>query len=123
MADAYGVGDNKEFAVAGTGQITIHLYNSEGKTAANDDPATGNYYIDNPRVAKKFVLRTDQTLQIVKLGSLHNITLTNPITVAIGDGTVIPAAGIHREEYDAPTVHYITLNIQTANTNLKLRVY
>lgn len=121
-SNVFGIGDNKEFGVATAGIITVYFYNASGKTAANDDPANGNYYFSNPRTAKQFILRTDQTVQITEIGHLQATILTDPITVAIGDGTVVPASGLHREKYEHPVVSYLKINIQTANTNLKIRI-
>lgn len=119
----YGVGDNKEFMVATAKDITIYFYNSESKTSVNDDPTAGNYYIDNLRVAKEIIVRYDQTIQILKVGCLQNTNFTDPISCAIGDGTVEPASGIWKEVYEGPIAIYIQVRILTDNTSLKVRVY
>ncbi len=116
----YGIGENKEFSVATTGVITVFFYNSAGLTSANDDTANRNYYFDNQRVAKKYVLRTNQTIEITEIGSIQSPTITDPITVAIGSD---PASGKHREEFDGSVVTHLKINILTTNTNLKLRTY
>ena len=121
-AEAYGVGDNKEFSVATIGEITVYFFNSSGKTATDDDPNNRVYYFSNPRTVKRYIIRYDQTIAINQVGSLQNITLTDPITCAIGDGTIEPATGAYKERYESPTVSYLKINILTENTNLKIRI-
>lgn len=113
-----GVGDNKEFSVAATGLITV-TFRSE-LNSGDDNTTTGQYYFNIDRTVRKFVLRTNQTIEITRLNGL---TLTDPITVAIGDGSITPASGIHKEEYDQPILASMQLRILTTNTNLKLRMY
>ncbi len=114
-----GVGENKEFTVATVGVITINLSNIDDKTSANDDPSAGEYYLNNQITARKYVLRFNQSIEITQI---NNRVFADPTSLVIGDGSVVPAAGIHREEYDQPTVQTIKINILTANTNIKLRV-
>lgn len=113
-----GVGENKEFTVATVGVITIYLSNIEDKTSANDDPSARQYYLNAHLVARKFVLRFNQSIEITQI---NDRVFTDPTSLVIGDGSVVPATGIHREEYDQATVQTIKINILTANTNIKLR--
>ncbi len=114
-----GIGDNKEFSVATTGEITI-FFNNTSLTSADDDVDNRNYYFDTSKSRRKFVLRVDKSVTITKE---NGETLTNPITVNIGDGSITPATGIHREEFDTLVLQSITINVLTANTNIKLRIY
>lgn len=115
---AEGIGDNKEFSVATTGEILIDFISV--LKASNDDPTNRNYYFNTSRSVRKWVLRADQTVEITELNAT---VLTNPTSVVIGDGTSFPASAVHREEYDQPRLYQMKINILTANTNLKLRIY
>ena len=112
-------GDNKEITIASTGNITLYFQNNSGLTSADDNPTIGNYYLDSNKIRRLITLRTDQSLQIL---GMNGETYTDPITVAIGDGTIEPASGKYEENFRFLLISSITLNIQTANTNLKLKV-
>jgi len=114
------IGENKEFSVANTSTITLNFNDPTGKTSANDNATTGVYYTDVAHPRRKFVLRCNQSIQINKI---NGVTLTDPISVVIGDGSVVPASAIHKEEYDFPTLISMEIEVLTANTNIKLRVY
>ena len=113
------IGDNKEITVATTGEITLWFYRT-GYSSVNDNITAREYYFDKQKVARKFVIRTNQTITITEM---NGTVLTDPTTIAIGDGTVIPASGYHKEEFDDAAVYSIKLNILTADTELKIRKY
>ena len=115
-----GIGDNKEFSVVTTGKITIYIQNEGGLTSANDDVTNRNYYFNTSRSRRKYVLRIDQTVKITKI---NGETLTDPISVVIGDGSLTPDSGMHKEEFDVTLLQNMEIDVLTANTNIKLRVY
>lgn len=102
-------GDNKEFAVSGVADVTLHFGNVGGKTSA-DDTAT-NKYFDNHVTATKFAVRADQT--ILEVG-VNNKTFTDPVTIILNT--------THTEKYDTPFVSKIVLRTTSAGTtNIKVR--
>ena len=80
------IGDNKEFSVATTGEITVFFYNATNQTSVNDDTTNKNYYFDNNRSARKYVLRADKSVEITEI---NTTVLTDPISATIGDGTFV----------------------------------
>ena len=109
------VGDNKEFSVVTTGEITIHFFNVGNLTSVNDNTTTKNYYFDKNKSTRKYVLRTNQAVEITEI---NGVVMTDPITVAL-----ISSSGYHREEFDDTTAYKIKINILTGNTNIKIRKY
>ena len=112
------VGDNIEFVSDTAGdEITIYFYTPAGTTSSSDTPT--EKYCDTSRRRRKFVLRTDQSLQILEE---NGVVMTDPITVAIGDGSVIPATGKHTERLNSQILVNMKIRCPTANTNVKIRV-
>ncbi len=109
------IGDNKEFSVVTTGEITVHFFNSGNLTSVNDNTTTKNYYFDKNKSTRKYVLRTNQAVEITEV---NDVVLTDPITVAL-----ISSSGLHKEEFDDIAVYKIKINVITANTNIKIRKY
>ncbi len=93
------VGDNREFAVDGQEDITIYFNNNENKTSEHDT-ATAKYMNNNGSM-RIFTIIADKTFQIV---SYDKITLTDPDTVRIGDGSTAPAIAMRTENFITPIV-------------------
>ena len=102
------VGDNKEFTLLTTDEVTVYL-NDSTKTSA-DDTASSKYF-NTWGAVKYFCLRTDQTIHIT---SMNGITFTDPITVLINKS--------HTEKFDTPMVIKMCLKSTVAGTNVKIRV-
>ena len=113
MVDVEGEGENKEFAIALISDVTIYV-NDSTNTSANDT-AIKKYFdnqLPNPFAsAKKFALRSDNTVQIV---SINNVTFTDPYTAIVDKGI--------SETFDVPTVWKMVIRTTAVNTAVKLRI-
>ena len=103
MATGDFVGDNIEFTAIEIGDYTIYCI--EGT-----DSEFTKYAQNNTGTAKKFSLRTDQTVTILKE---NGITFSDPITVILNKEYV--------EKEDVAFLTSITLRVATASTAIKFR--
>ena len=90
-----------------TGDYTIYLQHNT-KTSANDTEFAK--YSDNSLTARKFTIRTNQSVDLVQL---NEIVFTNPTTIIINKA--------HREIRNSPIISKMILRIGVANTNIKVR--
>ena len=103
------VGDNKEFAVSGVEDVTVHFVNSSGLTSSDD--TVNDKYVDSAVSVMKFNIRNDQT---VKLVGINDRVFTDPVTIILDKG--------HTENFDVGVVGRITLRTTVAGiTNIKVR--
>ena len=111
-------GDNKEFGVDGTKDVTFY-FSKSGYTSANDTET--EKYGDRHKIARRFVIRANKSFQIV---SYDDATFTDPIPVVVGDGTIVPASAIHKEDLDARGLTSMLLRTSEASgtlTEFKIR--
>ena len=101
-------GDNLEFNVASTSDVTINFADSSN-TSANDTATTK--YTDTSKRRKAFCLRPNKAVQII---SFNGVALTDPYSCK--------ANGSITENWDTPLITSIVIRVITADTNLKLRV-
>ena len=111
-------GDNREFGIDGSEDVTIHFNNEENKTSA-DDTATDKY-MNNSGNARIFTIINDKTIQIISYddGSPDGITLTDPDTINIGDGSLVPALGKRTENFITPIIAKMVIRTGEATGNL-----
>ncbi len=109
-----GLGDNIEFTAVATGDYEIFLQHNSN-TSANDTEF--EKYPDNPdgtdgsgKTARKFTLRTNQSVDIVEL---NGVAFTDPITVIINKA--------HTELRNTPIIFKMKIRTGVANTAIKVR--
>lgn len=110
------IGDNKEFGIINKvdGDVTVYFFHETLNTSSNDTATTK--YMDTNKTRTEFVLRTDQTIQIVQLGSR---VFTDPVTCVI-NGSITETEMKDRRYTSA--FDKIVLRATVDNTNVKLRV-
>ena len=99
-------GDNIEFTAASIGDYTI-TFNTTGT-----DTDTSKFVKNNPRTARKFIIRTDQSASLVKL---NKVEFTNPATIVINKS--------HIEERNVPLISKMVIRTTVTNTAIKIRWY
>ena len=111
-------GDNKEFGVDGTKDVTFY-FSKSGYTSANDTET--EKYGDRHKIERRLVIREKKSFKIV---SYDDATFTDPIPVVVGDGTIVPASAIHKEDLDARGLTSMLLRTSEASgtlTEFKIR--
>ena len=98
------VGDNIECTAVDIDDYTI-TFNQRGT-----DTATSKFSIANTQTARKFIVRVDQTTDLIQINS---IIFTDPIQITIDKS--------HRETRNVPVINKIVLRTNTTNTKIKVR--
>ena len=98
------VGDNIEFTAVDIDDYII-TFNKTGT-----DTATSKFPIANTQTARKFIVRVDQTTDLIQINS---IIFTDPIQITIDKS--------HRETRNVPVINKIVLRTNTTNTKIKVR--
>ena len=100
-------GDNIEFTAIDTGEYEIFLTHNT-KTSA-DDTATEKYP-NNPKTARKFIIRTNRSTDLLEL---NGVTFTNPITIILNKA--------HIETRNNASIFKMKLRTSVENTTIKVR--
>lgn len=104
------VGENKEFTIVAKSDVEV-FFNDADNTSANDT-ATKVYFDNDVYLGvKAFVLRPNQTVQIV---SINGVVFTDPYT-CIKDTSIT-------EKLDTPSLFKMVIRTLTVNTHIKLRI-
>ena len=104
------VGDNKEFAVDGVKDVTVHFVNP-GLTSADDTET--DKYMNHAVSTMKYSIRNDQTVLLV---GVNGRVFTDPVTIILNKG--------HKEDFKVQVVGRIVLRTTVASgtmTNIKVR--
>ena len=110
-------GENKRIFATATGLITIYFQNDTNLDSNDDTDIV--YYFDTSKSRRKIQIRSNQSLEII---SFRDTTFTDPISVVIGDGTVVPASASFTFEFDEPYLNKMVINVLTANTTIDITV-
>jgi len=97
-------GDNIEFTAVNIDDYEI-TFNKTGT-----DTATSKFVENNPRTARKFTIRANETTLLVQL---NKVIFTNPSTITIDQP--------HREIRNVPLINKMKLRTTVANTAIKIR--
>ncbi len=100
-------GDNIEFTAVEVGEYEIFLTHNTN-TSANDTAT--EKYPDNPKTARKFQIRTNQSIDLLEL---NGVAFTNPIAILINKA--------HIEARNNASIFKMKLRTGVANTAIKVR--